>query len=200
MRSPNIRLVFIGVTTICAACRIAPEVRRAANLTSVYTATVQQELERFARQRDAIAQARVRNAGMLEASALAAEQMGATDINGWRLAGDAPRIALYDGILTATNQAAQGRRETAAQRAAYTRAADAARGGVVVRSADLAHAAQSLATLAKNPDAKSELEFYVSFFQQVRKDLDSLQAAAKKDAAKAVAASASANKSTAPIP
>jgi hypothetical protein len=176
------------LTSIASGCGVAAEARHAAGLTSLYTATVQQELERFARQRDAIAQARVRNAGLLEGSALGAEQKGAVDVSVWRIADDAARLRLYDGILAGTNLAAQAQRELIAQREEYTKAVDAARGGVAVRSADLSRAAQTLASLAKPPDAKAELQFYLGFFKQVRKDLDSAQKIAQQDSAKAVEA------------
>lgn len=200
MRHFSAKVVTLCVAAGLGGCGVPRELRDGANLTSAYTATVQKELEQFARQRDAIAQARVRNAGMLETSALTGEQMGVLDVTGWRIAGDSVRLRLYDGILAATNQTAEAQRAAAAQRAAYTKAAEAARGGVVARSADLARAAQSLATLAKKPNPKGEIEFYISFFKQVRNDLDSLQAAAKKDSAAAVAGADTAKKAVNVIP
>ena len=170
----------------------AREVRDSARLLSAYTQSTQREAEQFAKHRDAVAQARTRNLGFIEESALAAEQRGAEQMLVWRLTGDQTRLTLYQGILEGTARAAEQQQELAARRDEHAKAVAAARGGVSVRQAQLAKSAQATAQLAQKPDLKKEKDFYAAFFKDVRKHVKEAQDSAAKDAGQAAAAAAAA--------
>ncbi len=70
----------------------------------------------------------------------------------------------------------------AEQQAAHARALNAARGGAAVRSAQLAKTAQTLAKLGEQRDVKTDVEFYVAFFRDVRKHMKEAREAAEKQA------------------
>ena len=95
---------------------------------------------------------------------------------------DPVRLKLFQTVVDATSLASRLQQQTLVLRTANERAIIAAHGGASVNSKSMAKTAQTLATLAQEPDLDAQLKFYAGFFKEVRASSDSLKVAATKQA------------------
>jgi hypothetical protein len=106
---------------------------------------------------------------MLEVSAVELENAVSRDAEIWRLSGDTGkrRVELIEGIRSYANTAAARNVELANLRKKQEDSIAAAKSAVEFRQAELSKVSKALASLGKEPDIQSEIEFFSAYSKEV---------------------------------
>jgi hypothetical protein len=173
----------LALTTL--ACATQKEQRSTARMLALHAQTVQTDLQKFADKRAVANQARQRSINVLERSRLQRENQNDERVRTWQIS-DPARLALFRGVVAATDAAAARAADTEAQ----IRANDALLAGmksqVATRQEQLRKTAKALSALGERDSLKTQLLFYRSFWMDVQKSIESA-AATSEDAAEAAA-------------
>ena len=178
-------LAFLVLTT--AACASQREQASAARILSLHTHTVQSELEAFAGHRALANQARQRSINILEESRLHRENLNDEQFRVWQIS-DGARLALFKGVVAATEAAASRTADAEAQRRANDALLASMKSQVATRREQLQKTARLLAALGERDKLKAQLEFYRAFWSDVKASVD----AASETSAQAADAAAKA--------
>ena len=169
--------VMLVLTTV--ACASQKEQRAAARILALHTKTVQSELETFAAHRALANQARQRSINVLDATRLHRENLNDEQLRVWQVS-DAPRVALFKGVVGATEAAAARAAEAEAQMRANEASLAAMKSQVATRRDQLLKTTKLLAALGERDRLKAQLEFYRAFWSDVRSSVeDAAQASAQ---------------------
>ena len=154
----------------CMVGCVPSEVRRGADMLAAFTHQVSEEGADFVRSRTALAQARRANIAMLELNAVELENSVNRDVEVWELSGGTGnrREQLLKGIRAFSNDVASRNAELADLRKRHEAAVSATKSAVDLRQTELSKVSKALANLAQDLDMKSELEFFVGYFKEVR--------------------------------
>lgn len=174
--------LLLAASAVLGACGMPDQVRKDSETLALYVNSVKQQAEEFKKGRDAIDQARLRNATLIEDSALRAEHRVLGQRTEWEITQSKERIALFDGVRNGVTQLLQQRKELSDARDASAKAVAGANSAVSFRQDKLAEVSAALAKLAEEKDAKAEFAFYKGFFKQVGQNLKDAQARADKAA------------------
>jgi hypothetical protein len=183
----RIGLLALGATALMASACAAPEpARNGARLVAAYVTKVKEEGERFADARELLAKARLRNAGLLEASAVRTEQEIEIDLRMWAIADtkvSAAKEELYGAIRKATERVGEQARELRVLREEQERAIAATRSAVKFRTEKLVESANALGQLAERPAIGDEIQFYADLVRTVAEATKELEQKARGEIA-----------------
>lgn len=162
--------MILGMAVACMVGCVPSEVRRGADMLAAFTHQVSEEGADFVRSRTALAQARRANIAMLELNAVELENSVNRDVEVWELSGGTGnrRAQLLKGIRAFSNDVASRNAELADLRKRHEAAVSATKSAVDLRQTELSKVSKALANLAQDLDMKSELEFFVGYFKEVR--------------------------------
>jgi hypothetical protein len=185
----------VVAATVMMGC-VASEVRQGADLLAAFTHQVSEEGAEFVQSRTMLAKARRANIAMLEVNAVELEDSVSRDLAVWRLSGQVGkrRVELFEGIRAYANSTASRSTELANLRKRHEASISAAKSAVDVRQAELTKVSKGLASLARDPDLRSELKFFAAYFKEVSAGIEN----AKEDAKERVKAAEKAAKNVAP--
>lgn len=171
---------MVVIAAILTTGCVDPKVRKGADLLATFTHQVSEEGTAFVQSRTLLAQARRANIAMLEMSGVELENAVSQDVEIWRLSGDAGkrRVELIEGMRLYANTAASRNEELETLRKKQNDSIAAAKSAVEFRQAELSKVSKALASIAKEPDIQSEIEFFNAYFKEVSTDINK----AKNDA------------------
>ena len=175
---PLFMVILLLVTTACATQK---EQRSAARVLALHTQAVQADLQKFADKRALAHIARQRSINTLEESRLRRENLNDEKLRVWQIS-DAARLALFRGVVAATDAAATRAAEAETQIRANETTLTSMKSQVATRQEHLKKTAKVLAALSERDKLKAQLQFYRSFWQDVQKSIESASAAAEEAA------------------
>jgi hypothetical protein len=178
-------MVILALTT--AACATQKEQRSAARVLALHTQAVQTDLQKFADKRALAHIARQRSINTLEESRLRRENLNDEKVRAWQIS-DPARLALFRGVIAATDAAAARAAEAETQIRANETALASMKSQVLTRQDQLKRTSKTLAALSERDKLKVQLQFYRSFWQDVQKSIESAAGAAEEAATAAAQA------------
>jgi hypothetical protein len=160
---------------------VAREARDSAKFLAGATHRLSEEGADFARTRTSLAQARRANVLMLERSTVELQTSIQRTNAMWAMEGDSGKqradllaraIAFGDKTRESTEQMVELRKR-------HEAAIASAKSSVEFRQAELSKVATALATLGEQPSMASEVKFFVAYFKEVNKSIESAKKEAK---------------------
>jgi len=175
------RVITSLLVLLACACATQKEQRSAARILALHTQAVQADLQKFAEQRALANQARQRSVSTLERSRLQRETLNDDRVRTWQIS-DPARLALFRGVLAATEAAATRAADTEVRIRASEALLANMKAKVATRQQQLKKTSQALAALAERDALKTQLLFYRSFWIDVQKSIEAAAAEAEKAA------------------
>ncbi len=156
-----------------SACTTIEGAQETAQVLSAQLTLVAEEGQQFAEVQDALAQARLRSMQTLENNLVEIEEENALDVQAWRVVGADFRIRLYEGVLAATNETAEQKRQRDQLRQQQAMEMAQRRSAVQFQTSALTAAAQNLGLLAQAPErtSKDDLQLGMASLQGVLQSL-----------------------------
>ena len=173
------RLGMISGFMVLSGC-VSGEARNAAKQLSGLTLSIQKNSEEFARSRETLAKARMKNMNWLEMKTLGTEQKVLNKKFALKASEDKQRWTLYQVLIEGTKAAGSKQSEMENAINKHDQALAQSMRYIKAPSKQLGESTKVLIQLSKEPKLLDELGFFKDFIGEVAKS----QEAAKKDAVK----------------
>lgn len=176
----TVRLSLLASIVFLTACAGPQSIRDDAKVLGVFVENLRTEIAEFTSFRDSLAKTRVTTINQRDVLAAETQQEIERQLFLWALSdSDKGRAQLYEGVRKGARLIAQQKADLDARTEANRKILEQTKSGVQIQTAKLGEASSALLQLSSTPSTKEEIEFYASFFKEVRSKTEALKKSAK---------------------